>query len=826
VSGDQGGPPGQQAGQAGQAGAGTPGARDAGAQKAQGSGAGADAGSGRGSGGPAVGKLRDGIRASNAAQGGIQANLATEREARIAVSAESIAARAGRDVVGGVVTGNLYNWAPQITNIMYAESNAGVRLRRLSLSDLAATEAFVPQPGFDAVEATARRTRLLVVRGQAGCGKRAAGLKVLVARTTGPIYELAPDSDLRKFLAQDPVEDAGYILPDLTQAQADALGSFDLLDLAGRLEQLRAYLVVTAASEVRIPGVRRAGLAAELTAAAKHTEVLSRQTAFYLADLAAYAGGAWDRRGTPKGRAGAENDQESTERDQQATDGGQQAEEERAAAACRADQLLATDATRALVDARLGPQVRMETVAFLAQVLAEAAEEGDQDPAAAAQAKLVKVEDDDFEYWFNSLTSQTDPINPEDKNDPVLLTLAIALAVLQGEPYETVTAAADTLRRFFLDPGDGRPAPVLVSATASPSISLTHRDTELVRLRATLAATSVETRHGAVAPASVARYVDESYPRRVLLRAWKVNQVQPRMLAWLRLLGGHSIETVKVRAAVATGALAALAFDVVRAEVLMPWALSDEPEERDAAAIALHDPAADERLADAVNRLVQSWMWDDDNPRLQATAMRAYGASLGERDLPEALRRLDELADTDDLRVLNAICHSVCELLLRADSPHTETRVLEQLMRWTSGPRSEAGRARARTGWFAFLIAAAGLVSHLPSPTRKQLIWPALLRIATADQRRRAEIAYLWESALNAELWEAAQDVLDIWARMLDELPRAQEAFAQLVVDQAQSPRTLTILRRAADSWQKADPDPFAARTAQTVLAHIAARSC
>ncbi|WP_007517206.1 hypothetical protein [Pseudofrankia saprophytica] len=752
-----------------------------------------------------LGELRGEIRATNAAQGGIQANLATEREARNAVGA-------GNDVLGGFVGGNFNNFAPRVTNNFFSESEVGVRLRRLSLADLAATEAFVPQPGFDALEAVARRTHLLVVRGRAGCGRTAAGLKVLVTRTTGAVHELAPDTDLRRFLAQEPAKDAGYILSNLTQAQADELGSFDLLGLADRLEQRRAYLVVTAAPEVRMPGVRRMGLAAELTGPAHRAEVLARHLAFWLAGLAAYANGAWDRRDRPAG--------------QQDTEAGfeQWALDERASAARRAARLLATDSVRAVVDARLSADVPMETVAFLAQVLAEAAEDGEEDPAAAAQASLAKLDDDDFEHWFAGLTSQTNPINPDDQNDPTLLTLAIALAVLQGEPYETVTTAADALRRCFVDPGDGRPAAVLSASTTSPAILLTDRDTELTRLRATLATTSVETRHGAAAPASVARYVDESYPRRALLRVWRYHQAQPRILAWLRYLGGHPIETVRVRAAVAAGALAAVAFDVVRAEVLMPWALSDASRERDAAAIALHDPAADSRLADAVDRLVKSWL-SDGNPRLQATAVRAYGASLGEHDPAEALRQLDALAETDKLGVLNAICHSVCELLLTAGSPETEARVLEQLIRWTSGPRSELGRARARTGWSAFLIAAADLVSQLPSPSRGEVTWPALLRIATVDQRRRAEIAYLWESALNAELWEAAHDVLTIWAIMLDDLPRGQEAFAQLVVDQAQSARTLTIIRRAAISWQKADPDPPAPRTAETVLAHIAARS-
>ncbi|EFC83778.1 hypothetical protein [Parafrankia sp. EUN1f] len=719
------------------------------------------------------GAARDDVRAARATQGETQARLSTEREHRATV-------QAGRDFLGPG-----YAAAPTNYNFFGHEythrSAAGVRSRPLSAEELAQAEVFVEPPGFSALADAITRSHLVVMRGPAGTGKTASAVRLLQVARVEKLFELAPDTDLRQFVTEHPEEGAGYLLSNISQSQANALGQFDLSAVTSQLAGRRAFLVVTMADSVRLADMHTATALTELTGRPDQTEVLTGHLARRLAK-----------------HPGVSRD----------------------GARARARHLLTRGPVRAFVAETLSAQARMEEIVTVAWTLADVAAGSETggavttgDLVKAARAKVAARDHAAFADWFRGL-----PPGVESR------TLAIALAVLQGEPYETIADAALSLEHRLARAGNAGLALApgqLVVPPAQPDWFGRDRTSRLARMRARVTATTVEAHRGGTSPAGIAQFDDVRYPGWVLLHTWhEYDLLRPELLAWLRYLGGHPTESVRVRAAVTAGTLAALAFDIVCAQVIIPWASSDLPWEHDAAAIALHEPAVDPDLAAAVEGLVYSWEYDDD-PQLRSTAARAFGASLGARDPAEALRRLETLADTETFEVTNAICISVVELLLQNED-QIDARVLEHLCRWAD--RREP--LIAMTGRLAFLVAAVNLIDRVPSQANpgKTLVWPLLLRIAVTDPARSREVVYLWEKAFNSDFSEATYYALEIWAIMLDLLPNAQRALAELVVNRPQLTHTLRCVAHAAQSWLAADPEPLAPNTARTVLQYLASR--
>jgi hypothetical protein len=719
------------------------------------------AGSGPGPGGPR--SVLDEIAAATAARGGAQARLDIQREAQASVSAGSnlTGGYAGRDI-------SITN----VTNHGYVESVAGVRVRRLSHTELDLAKIFVTPPGFDLPTST-DHPHLIVIRGPAGCGKTAAALRLLTGRCCDSIFEVAPEADVRRYLTQDPEEDAGYVLPNVSQQKADELGLFDLNGLSGRLRDRRSYLVLTMTLDIQLAAVGAAGAVLDLAARPDPHEVLGRHLAFHLT----------------RGRGDGDSAQ-----------GGQ-----------RANALLEDAAVRELVDEAVQPGVALDRVAVLARALADGDARPGGDLVTNARVLLAAQDEASFVEWFRGLSADN-------------RIFALALAVLNGEQYETVAEVAITFRDKLAQVVDEQTAGGHVRPSAPPRDWFGDgRTVRLVQLRAAVTHMTGQARLGGTAPVSVARFEDARVPGRLLLHVWlEYDELRPPLLRWLRTLGNHPVESVRIRAAVAVGTLATIAFDVVRALVLDQWASSDWARQRDAAAIALRNPSRNERLSDAVEALVESWIIDG-SPRLRATAARAFGASLGERDPAAAMRQLERLAPTDALGVTNAICHSVTELLALPNDHGDDVKVLvlEQLSQWTVNRHAE----HAMTGRAAFLIAAADLVDKVSSRTSGvDRWWPALLALAITVPRLAPTITYLWESALTSrDLSAAAVAVLTQWAQMLDDLPAGQRALVRLL-DGARSPRTRTIVRHAAREWAK-DPQAGALHTAPTVLALLDARS-
>lgn len=420
----------------------------------------------------------------------------------------------------------------------------------------------------------------------------------------------------------------------------------------------------------------------------------------------------------------------------------------------------------------------------LAQLLAEA-----RDPIAeTVRVRLNVRQIPDLESWFSSLT------------DLATQTLAIGISVLGGEPYELVAAAAEMLKQR-LEPADQPPqVPSPFGAT---------RGSRLRALNAHLVPSDMPARHGGTAPGLVVRYQDRGLARPLLLHVWdEYDELRSELLTWLRLCARSEVPTIRVRAAVAAGILAARAFDHIRATIILPWARAAEPELRDAAASALGVAADRPELRNAVLGLVGAWSADDSSPRLQATAVRAWRVELGSgADALGTVSLLDRLGGGDDAVVIEAICESIAEMLEFQDGAFASD-ALTLLVKWVTS-RSPERRINAR---LAFLLAAADLVREMPGGGFQ----PALLDLSEGDHRSAAKIAELWSAALNsADLHLAAKDVLAEWARLVDSSFAGSAALGRLMGATATTYRTDRIIGIAASGWSHAP------RSAAAVLAAI-----
>ncbi|BCY10697.1 hypothetical protein [Actinoplanes sp. L3-i22] len=366
---------------------------------------------------------------------------------------------------------------------------------------------------------------------------------------------------------------------------------------------------------------------------------------------------------------------------------------------------------------------------------------------------------------------------------------ALALAVLDGLPYDLVRRHGERLARAFAE----APAVTVLLDADVPRASRHHlRSARLERLRAEVFADYATTPDGEVRTESV-RYRDAAYPSAVLRYAWsEYDDVPHVLLHWLLGLGGDPDEAVRIRAATAAGMLATLAFDHVRDVVVEPWAGDGDPRLRDAAACALHLPSLDPHLYARVRGTLDRWI-ESGTPALSAAAGRALGASVGHVDPGAALTRLDALAGTGQQTASLAVADSLAELV--EWDPRSAVLVLRTIAEWVR----VRDPSRNRTGQLAFLV----LATDLTTEHRAGFSWPTLLALAESSAEVDALVVHLWQRVLNERFYDTdARTVLTVWASVAEAQPAIRPAFHRLVVSMARDhPRTRRILRTLATTW-------------------------
>jgi hypothetical protein len=273
------------------------------------------------------------------------------------------------------------------------------------------------------------------------------------------------------------------------------------------------------------------------------------------------------------------------------------------------------------------------------------------------------------------------------------------------------------------------------------------------------------------------RVVHRRLVPRILEEVWQEHVgMRDAMLAWLKQLAVHPEVRVRVNGAQAVAKLATYDFDVIRREILAPWAVDGGFRPRQAVAWALEALTVLERgrFAPRVRGLVREWVRGS-NVRLEAAGVAAYGTFLGAQYPGEALRSMREVAagrlvgaggrdrvDRAERELANIVRNAVLEMFVAG----AQDQIVAELAEWTRMPMWRLRRCSARC-----LVGLAKKESNKPG-------WPLLMEHSAEQDRTRADVSVLWRNALTAENEPGAA-----WAALHRLILRAENAGQQWPAD-------------------------------------------
>jgi hypothetical protein len=544
--------------------------------------------------------------------------------------------------------------------------------------------------------------------------------------------------------AKDITEEGGYLLTGLTQSQADLLLTRHEMDrLDAELSDCSARLIVAVSAETRLTHLGSTDYVTDLTHRPEHRDVLASHLRWKLGEH-------------------------------------------------KSGCLIADTEIASIVDVELRSGT-LRKVVHLAGLISEAARDSavPREIATVVRLRLAARSDRDLADWFQGLGGLAEH------------SFVIALAVLNNLPYETVAQAGRALEARLTAPITGRledlPRDQVRPFERSRSIRLKTFDAKLTPAIAS-------TPQGDV-PVEAVEFVDPARPKRVLAYVWQeYDQSHNALIEWLTELGDHPVEEVRTRAGVAVGALCTAAFDFMRHAVVERWACATDHVLRESAATALDAANSVPALEDTVRELVHEWSAVND-PDLVATAIRAYGSSVGLDQPLRAFETLNQHAESSDFVVIEAVCRSLAELA-DAGVVGVSDRALMTAREWTCS----RARARRLTGNLAFLMMAADLLwSPAGTPPRQGRAgraqrWPLLLKLADTSSEWREVVAGMWATALiSVDVAEVAMAVLDQWVETAESNNQLRQVLVRVLTAAATSDRVRARLLRKIDQW--ADPE-------------------
>ncbi|MGN9765432.1 hypothetical protein ACTMS2_09685 [Micromonospora sp. SD12] len=600
-----------------------------------------------------------------------------------------------------------------------------------------ARDGYAVGDAYSKLVSAARSRRLVIIQAPRGRGKFAAAMRLCAEAGILQFVAYRP-TVLIEEIARTVKADTAHLIEGMTPAVAQALTAASLTDVESRLAA-RSRVVITVSDEITFldPGVHQ--FVVTLGPPPAHREVLRARLTYLVG--ASRCAQALDR----------------------------------------------PDVMKLFVEEITG-ESSCDQVAAFAWHLYECWGEGGPD-VEAVRARTRHSKEHEVEGWFLSLPTTS------------LKALAISLALLDGLPYQTVAATAESLAKLLELPS--------ATTTTRPDKFAESRTARINAIRAELTWEDVPSRLGAV-PAQVIRFLNSAYPPIVLrLVSDEYDDVRDNLLEWLRNLAGHPDDAVRIRAAAGVGVLADRSFERILRTVIQPWARSRSERRRELAAYALQDPGNRPHLQRQVLALVDEWAAPSASWQLQAAAARVYGAALG-GDFPDrALDQLNRLAVTGSAEVGLAISYSLAELV---DADHGKAgRVLDLVVRWMGngvGPRTP-------TGELAFLTLATDLVHPREGPL--------LLALSATDHRIQNALASAWFHTLNGRLFaQDARAIAGIWAGIAEGEVSVRLTMVRLfAIAAAGSTRTAKIVGVTARSWLTRSGATYAPRTATAVLSAL-----
>ncbi|MFG1607684.1 hypothetical protein [Actinoplanes sp. NPDC049265] len=653
----------------------------------------------------------------------------------------------GDHVAGDRVSGDKY--------VTIHEGRERVRLPRLgiALADMV-RRAFVAPPEWSRVRAEEHGKRIVILRADPNRGKCAAAIRLLQSPADRPIFHLDRAIQLATLAAT--LESAARTAGALPRGAGfllqeplawDAVGGNVLQHVEAALEEIDGRLVVTLDSSAALADQDVAGHVVDLGTAPPVADIFDRHLAWRLDDPRLYA------------------------------------------------RVKVDVEVVALSEEVLTEDVPMHVAANLATMVGQAIDGATIDIGRVRQ-RMSQVATEEFDIWFGGLP------------DLPARCLAIALAVLDGMPYENVVHAADLLTERL----DGPPQVAGDNVLAPWRDPFRHTRTEVLRRLRAETRPGVERGMFGTVPVEAMGYRSEDFPRLVLEHVWRRFGLHRELLGWLHDLSSDLNEEIRARAGTALGLVSTFAFDFVWTQVLRAMAQdTGNFRNREVVAYALRVPAAEPALRPLVDAIVTGLAGNADLPFGQATAARVYGVSLGPLGVGEALAALDRLAVIDDRYIAAGIGDSLADLIMQ-DETRNPAQVLAKVSAWQSD------RRRALVGEAVFLHLARWLTTdHVVAG--RTVVWPTLLWFADERIELRAGLLSMWRFVLNSgSLPEQVAEVLAHWADLAEADAHVRTSLSRMLGATAgASERTYTLVQRQVRDWRAPDnlrPKP---RTAYAV---------
>ncbi|MEU8962180.1 hypothetical protein AB0C89_10790 [Streptomyces sp. NPDC048491] len=567
------------------------------------------------------------------------------------------------------------------------------------------TQTFAPNRRYDELCSLLTSQRVLVLRGRPDTGRRTAALRMLMQAgpKTDEVIALDPGTEPAE-LADHVQPGQAHVVVDPLTSQDNPLRDIHLNAIRSRLGD-HGLLVVVAARGTAMEDVTahdwEAPSAVDITRA--HLLLAIQRSAEHF--------GPFDT----------------------------------AAAADKVCRLLELDSVVRYLS--VGPSPR-EAVGFAGLLLEYAAGRcGDEELSSYGRTAAEEI----TSRWFG-VANQSAGATLRDK------AFLIALAVFDGLPYPLVAELGDLLYvqlRTVEEPDRAAGYPVFSSSPAD----------RLTLARAQELDDETYTAWGRL-PERVVAFQNDSLWNTVLRHVWTSHPaVRKPLLAWLDTLVTDRRVSVRLRAAVAAGVLAAADFGYAFDNFLDQWGSSPQPMQRQLAAWSLYT-AAEHGMDTAVRQLLSNWSRQHDLAR-RWTVARSY-ALLGGATATSALRDIGRMAATgpEPDSALQSALKQALEALLQGPAA---VIVLEQLVQWHAS-RGSLGELAAA----GFLRGARRRHSVVDT---EAATWPKLLWLSDHDAHARQYVVMMWRGLLgNRSHREAARDELVRWVQVAD---RASAKVAQ-----------------------------------------------
>ncbi|HEY2056969.1 MAG TPA: hypothetical protein VGH57_01250 [Amycolatopsis sp.] len=566
-------------------------------------------------------------------------------------------------------------------------------------------QSYVEPDGYPELKATLARELVLLIRARGGTGRTTTALRLLDEACREGVRKLDPDTDLKSLQAKDFEPSRGYLLESLDPAQAAELKAFHAESLS-RLMQERGCMLVVIVDESTALALNEVGhLVVEDFGMVKPERLLHHYVQLGLRD---------------------------------------------SGAAADAD-VLTRPAVKEIID-QLTEDMPARELAELGELLVEVA--NDRRELDYVRERYSRASSTSFGEWF------------ETQQEVEQRAFVIALAVLNGESVQLVSAAATMLADRFLKLEFPK------RADRSRDVFATPLARRLQQARAEVVTGTQDTRFGQVR-VHKAQFRDERFPLRVLEQVRsQYTQALEVVMGWLFDLGNIPGPQVRIRAGVAAGYLSQHDFVDVYHRILWPWAASGDEDQRQAAIAALQVPgwpAGSERV---VSKLLTRWVRQRHDRDLQATAARALGSTTA-MSPATALRLLRLAARHADWDVAFSIGESVSDLF-RADS----AQVLAALVRWS---REDEFPQRRETALLAVLITSRYLAVTEEHSSEH---WPVLVWLAERRPQEREPIVLLFSRMLlAADFMRHGYLEIHRWLRLAQREPALVEPIARLLAE-------------------------------------------